>query len=145
MALVGGGRSAPPPPVRSGWGARAEGGGARGDPTSEAVLQVLGLSDTALVETREGGGLSEGLLLEGGLSDAGLSVGGLSEGGLSEGGLSEGGLSEAVGLQGGERRSDSNARIGDSGAERQGGLVTSSRPGRTSREGVAESNRAELL
>lgn len=140
MALVGGGRSAPPPPVRSGWGARAEGGGARGDPTSEAVLQVLGLSDTALVETREGGGLSEGLLLEGGLSDAGL-----SEGGLSEGGLSEGGLSEAVGLQGGERRSDSNARIGDSGAERQGGLVTSSRPGRTSREGVAESNRAELL
>ena len=140
MALVGGGRSAPPSPVRSGWGARAEGGGARGDPTSEAVLQVLGLSDTALVETREGGGLSEGLLLEGGLSDAGLSVGGLSEGGLSEGGLSE-----AVGLQGGERRSDSNARIGDSGAERQGGLVTSSRPGRTSREGVAESNRAELL
>ena len=135
MALVGGGRSAPPPPVRSGWGARAEGGGARGDPTSEAVLQVLGLSDTALVETREGGGLSEGLLLEGGLSDAGL----------SEGGLSEGGLSEAVGLQGGERRSHSNARIGDSGAERQGGLVTSSRPGRTSREGVAESNRAELL
>ena len=126
--------------MRSGWGARAEGGGARGDPTSEAVLQVLGLSDTALVETREGGGLSEGLLLEGGLSDAGLSVGGLSEGGLSEGGLSE-----AVGLQGGERRSDSNARIGDSGAERQGGLVTSSRPGRTSREGVAESNRAELL
>ena len=140
MALVGGGRSAPPPSVRSGLGARAEGGGARGDPTSEAVLQVLGLSDTALVETREGGGLSEGLLLEGGLSDAGLSVGGLSEGGLSEGGLSE-----AVGLQGGERRSDSNARIGDSGAERQGGLVTSSRPGRTSREGVAESNRAELL